>query len=271
MFAIGTILVSKYFANVHLDTDAVLYGSIEFSNFDRLIVGERDLGPQSLWVMGVLLAVNLLFIGLFYKELKLTTFDAALAAAMGFSPALAHYTLMSLLSLTTVGAFTSVGAILVIALIVVPAATAYLLTDRLAWMLALSAGIGALSAYVGYKAALEFDVSISGSIVSATGALFLLALFCSPSQGMAAKLWKRRRQREQFGIELLIVHLLNHRDREAGVESTRARLLDELAWPKAKVEATLQRAERRGLLARRGEALLLTDSGVRLASVAMER
>jgi hypothetical protein len=138
-------------------------------------------------------------------------------------------------------------------------------------MLALSAGIGAASAVIGYKAAIEFDVSISGSIVSATGAFFLLALLLSPSQGMAAKLWKRRRQREQFGIELLIVHLLNHGDREAGAGSTRTRLLDELAWPRAKVEATLQRAERRGLLSRRGEALALTDSGVRVASAAMQR
>jgi manganese/zinc/iron transport system permease protein len=143
MFALGVVLVSKFFADVHLDTDAILYGNIEFSAFDILYLGDRELGPQSLWVMGALCALNLSFLGLFYKELKLTTFDPGLAAALGFSPLLMHYATMTVLSITTVGAFTAVGAILVVALVIVPAATAYLLTDRLAVMIGLSVVIGA--------------------------------------------------------------------------------------------------------------------------------
>ncbi len=80
---------------------------------------------------GCVLLVDLLFVLILYKELKLSTFDAGLAATLGFSPVLLHYLLMSAVSVTVVGAFESVGAILVVAMLVVPPATAYLLTERL--------------------------------------------------------------------------------------------------------------------------------------------
>jgi manganese/zinc/iron transport system permease protein len=132
MFALGTVLVTSQYADIHLDADAILFGSIEFVAFDTLEIGGRDLGPQSIWVMSFLCLINVLFIGIFYKELKLTTFDPGLAAALGFSPVLIHYARMYILSMTSVGAFSAVGAVLVVALVIVPAATAYLLTDRLA-------------------------------------------------------------------------------------------------------------------------------------------
>jgi manganese/zinc/iron transport system permease protein len=153
MFALGTFLVSKYFANVHLDSDAILYGNIEFAAQDVLFVGSSNLGPLSIWIMSALCVMNAAFVGLFYKELKLSTFDAGLAASLGFAPVVLHYALMTVVSITAVGAFTAVGAILTVALFIVPAATAYLLTDRLPVMIGLSIGVGALSAVSGYFAA----------------------------------------------------------------------------------------------------------------------
>jgi manganese/zinc/iron transport system permease protein len=150
MFALGVFLVARYFANLHVDTDAVLYGEIALAPFDTLLIGGRDLGPQSLWVMGGLTLLNLAFILLFYKELKLATFDPGLAATLGFAPVALHYGLMTLVALTTVGAFTAVGAILVVALLIVPAATAYLLTDRLPVMIGLTLLVGAVSGAVGF-------------------------------------------------------------------------------------------------------------------------
>ncbi|MCO5218102.1 MAG: metal ABC transporter permease [Thermomicrobiales bacterium] len=186
MFALGTILISRYFANVHLDTDAILYGNIEFSAFERLVWSGRDLGPQSLWVMSILLVINITTLTLLYKELKISTFDPELAQSLGFSPVLIHYLLMLLLSVTTVGAFTAVGAILVVALVIVPAATAYLLTDRLIEMMAGSALIGALAAIGGYWLAMGIDSSIAGGIVTMAGAFFGLALlFAKPGFGGA--------------------------------------------------------------------------------------
>jgi manganese/zinc/iron transport system permease protein len=268
--ALGTVLVSKFFANVHLDTDAVLYGNIEFSNFERLIIGGRDMGPQSLWIMSTLLVLNLLFLGFFYKELKVTTFDAALSASLGFSPVILHYALMAILSMTTVGAFTAVGAILVIALIVVPAATAYLLTDRLAVMIGLSVVIGALSAVAGYQLAIELDASISGSIVTMTGVGFLLALLFSPSQGMIAKFVRRRSQSAQFALELLLVHLFDHQANAR--RARRSQLAADLAWPVSKVESLLRLGTRRGLLSSgNDEEVALTPRGVDVAQGALAR
>jgi len=131
LFSLGVILIARFAGNVHLDNDAVLLGELAFAPFDRFVVAGRDWGPKALFVMGGILFLNALFVGVFYKELKLSTFDAGLATALGFSPALIHYALMGLVSITAVGAFDAVGSILVVALMIAPPATAYLLTDRL--------------------------------------------------------------------------------------------------------------------------------------------
>ena len=124
LFSIGVILIAQYAGDVHLDTDAVLLGQLPFVPFDRLVIGGVDLGPRTAWVAGTMLVVNGAFVALFYKELKLVTFDAALGAAFGFAPVALHYALMSLVSLTAVSAFDAAGSILVVAFIVGPAAAA---------------------------------------------------------------------------------------------------------------------------------------------------
>ena len=174
LFSVGVILISRYKRNVHLDMDAVLLGELAYAPLNRLTVLGIDLGPSALIVMGVILILNLVFISLFYKELKLVTFDIGLAATLGFAPTLIHYGLMTLVSITTVGAFDAVGSILVVALIAGPAATAYLMTDNLTRMLVLSAALGSINAVVGYLLAYQFDVSIAGTIASVTFFAFML-------------------------------------------------------------------------------------------------
>ncbi len=114
LFSIGVILISRGAGNVHLDTDAVLLGEIAFAPFERVILGGWDIGPQSAYVMGAILILNAAFIILFFKELKVSTFDAGLAASLGFAPAFIHYALMALVSITAVGAFDAVGSVLVV-------------------------------------------------------------------------------------------------------------------------------------------------------------
>jgi manganese/zinc/iron transport system permease protein len=126
-----------------------------------------------------------------------STFDAGLAAALGFAPALLHYALMTMVSITTVGAFSSVGAILSVALIIVPAATAYLLTDRLPWMMGLAVVIGAVAAVCGYFLAYFLDASIAGAIVTVAGIFFGLALLFSPSHGLISYMRRQRRDTPQ--------------------------------------------------------------------------
>lgn len=266
MFALGTFLVSKYFANVHLDTDAVLYGNIEFAAFDVFLLGGLNLGPQSLWVMGALCVLNLLFVGLFFKELKLATFDPGLAAALGFSPVLIHYALMVMVSITTVGAFTAVGAILVVGFMIVPAATAYLLTDDLRRMIVIAVLAGALSAAAGFLIAFALDASVAGAMASMAGVLFFLALLFSPLHGLVAKARRLQRQRAEVAMENLVVHLFNHEGEQGEEhEAEVAHLSSELRWTPSFAQRIIAAAKRRQLVAQTNGHLQLTADGRRLA------
>lgn len=187
LFAIGVILLSLYGGNVHLDVDHALMGEIAFIPWDTFEINELDFGPKAVWMLGFVLAINLILIILFYKEFKISAFDPEMALALGIPVTFFHYLQMTMLSLTTVASFDSVGAILVVAMLIVPAATAYLLTDRLIHMLWLSVAIGVLSAFIGYYSASILNVSISGAMATATGILFAIAFIFSPSQGLLGK------------------------------------------------------------------------------------
>ena len=144
LFSIAIILVSLYSGNAHLDVDTALLGEIAFAPFDRWIVNGTDLGPVSLWISLGVAVINLVLVMLFYKELQLSTFDPLLAGLFGFMPALIHYVLMTMVSLTVVASFQAVGAILVIGLMIGPAVIAYLWTDSVKAMLISSIIIGIL-------------------------------------------------------------------------------------------------------------------------------
>lgn len=199
LFAVGVIMISAYTGNAHIDTDCVLYGEITYVPFDTWTTAAGlNLGPRNVWVMGtvLLLVLGMIFIG--YKGLFLTTFDPAYAATLGISVAVWHYTLMGAVSLTTVAAFESVGAILVVAFLIAPAATAYLLTDHLPTMLVLSAVAGVLSSIGGYYLGVYLDGSISGAMTTVAGALFALAFLFSPKYGI---LFRSRRASMSLSID----------------------------------------------------------------------
>lgn len=197
LFAVGVVLISMYAGDVHLDLDHVLYGEIAYAPWDVLLIGGKSYGPVSAWMMGAIFLLDLLVIGLFYKEFKLCAFDPQMAAAVGINVAVMHYLLMGLVSVTTVGAFNSVGAILVVAMLIVPGATAYLLTERLGVMLVLSVVQGAVSSALGYWVAMQLDSSIAGAISTMSGALFALAFLFAPRQGLISRWAAQRRLRHQ--------------------------------------------------------------------------
>lgn len=198
LFSIAIILITRYAGDVHLDTDSVLLGELAFAPFDRVILFGHDIGTQAMYSMSIILVVLLLFIGLFYKELKLTSFDAMLAASLGFSPVLLHYALMSLVSVTAVGAFEAVGSILVVAFMVGPPVSAYLLTNRLSYMLGISAGLGALNSIIGFQLSMYFDASIAGMIAVVTGLTFLVVFVFSPKKGLIHMLQCRKKQQKSL-------------------------------------------------------------------------
>lgn len=193
LFAVGVVLVSLYARQVHLDQDAILYGEIAYVHWNLWEPGGVNMGPKAVWLLGFTLLVIAAVIGLFYKQFKLCAFDPALAAAIGIPVAIFHYLLMGLVSMATVSSFESVGAILVVGLLIIPASTAYLLTERLGVMIGLSVLAGIASTALGYYAAKAMDASIAGCIVCAAGVLFVLALLFSPSQGIIAKKLRLRK------------------------------------------------------------------------------
>jgi manganese/zinc/iron transport system permease protein len=206
MFAVGVILISMYAGQVDLDQECVLYGEIAYVPWDLwTLASGRSLGPRAVWILGFSLLFNAAWILLSWKELKLCAFDPELAASLGIPVAFFHYLLMGATSLTTVTAFESVGAILVVALIVGPPATAYLLTDRLGAMVALAVAIGVASAGLGFLLARVVDGSIAGAIAVVIGFLFALALLFSPSHGIVVRAWRLRQLGEQARREGLTV------------------------------------------------------------------
>lgn len=187
LFAVGIILISVFARDVHLDVEHALMGEIAFVPWNTWELAGMQMGPKAVWMLGTVLVINLILIGLFYKEIKLSSFDPQMAVALGIPVTFIHYLLMGMVSISAVASFDSVGAILVVAMLIAPGATAYLLTDRLSTMLWLSALIGVLSAFLGYYAAAYWNVSISGSMASAAGILFLLAFFLSPKHGLLSR------------------------------------------------------------------------------------
>lgn len=187
LFSGAIILVSLYSGNAHLDVDtALLGGEIAFAPFDRFIVNGTDLGPVSLWISLSVATINLLLVILFYKELKISTFDSLLAGLFGFTPILIHYVLMTMVSLTVVASFQAVGAILVIGLMIGPAVIAYLWTDSVKAMLIGSILIGIACAVIGTEIAFTMDVSIAGSIATTIGMGLIIAVIATPKTGYIA-------------------------------------------------------------------------------------
>ena len=188
LFALGVILISVFAGQVDLDQDCVLYGEIAYVPIDLWITGSGQImGPRVMYIMGAVFLMVLSFILIGYKELFLTTFDPKFAAATGVSVGLWHYLLMGAVSFTTVGAFESVGAILVVAFLIVPPATAYLLTEEFKKMMLITAGLGLIISFFGYYLAVWLDGSIAGAMSVVAGLLFGLAFLFSPQNGILMK------------------------------------------------------------------------------------
>lgn len=193
LFAVGVILLSVYGENVHLDVQHSLMGEIAFVPWNTAELFGTVIGPRAFWMLASVLIVNVLLIVFCYKEFKIASFDPEMAMAIGIPVLLIHYVQMGMLSLTTVASFDSVGAVLVVAMLIVPPAAAYLFTNRLSSMLIISACIGGLSAVLGYCFASWLNVSISGAMAVMTGIFFLLAFLFSPSQGLISKMLAARK------------------------------------------------------------------------------
>jgi manganese/zinc/iron transport system permease protein len=194
LFAIGLIMIVRAAENVDLDPGCVLYGAIELTPLATVTLFNTEV-PQAAVVLSGVLLLNGLFVLVFYKELKISSFDPALATTLGINATLMHYLLMILVAVTTVASFESIGSIIVIAMLIVPAATGHLLTDKLGAMIVVSLLVGAASAALGHYSAITVpewfgftDTTSAGMMAVAAGAIFSLALIFAPRHGLLSKL-----------------------------------------------------------------------------------
>ena len=267
LFSIGVIMIAKNANDVHLDIDAVLLGELAFAPFDRLLISGVDVGPKSLWIIGSILFITIVLLVAFFKELKLSTFDKGLAASLGFSPVIIHYGLMSVSSITTVGAFDAVGAILVVALMIAPAAAAYLLTTDLKKMLILSVVFAVFCAISGYWFAHWLDASIAGSITTMLGVLFLAVYLFAPSKGIIAVMYREKQQRTEVSLLTFLLHLKNHDDeRERHVNH----LNEHINWQKVRSKTVLDLALKNNLIRIDNKIVSLTTKGDEFTTQAID-
>ena len=267
LFSIGVIMIAKNANDVHLDVDAVLLGELAFAPFDRLLISGVDVGPKSLWIIGSILVITVGLLFAFFKELKVSTFDAGLAASLGFSPAVIHYGLMTVSSVTTVGAFDAVGAILVVALMIAPAATAYLLTNELKRMLIYAICFGVCSAISGYWLAHLLDASISGSITTMLGLLFLTVYLFAPNKGVIAVMYREKQQRTEVSLLTFLLHLKNHtEERERHVNH----LNEHINWQKVRSKTVLELALKNNMIQLEKNIVSLTEKGEDFTSQAID-
>lgn len=191
LFAIGVVLTAVYADKVDLDAECVLYGEIAFVPLEPMVsLAGLSIGPESLVRMAAVFCGVVLLVVFFYKELLVSSFDAGLARSLGINPTFAHYALMSVLSVVVVSAFESVGAILVIAMLILPGATASLLSKRLPVVHGLSVIHAALSAVLGTHLGIWLECSLGAAMVVAAAGLFGLVWIFSPEEGLIA-LWRR--------------------------------------------------------------------------------
>jgi len=299
LFAIGLIMIVRAADHVDLDPDCVLYGAVElapmyttdgfsvnYDSFDvlgmqapmlRLVESDWGLGvsiPVASLTLSALLMVICVFILVFYKELKITSFDPALASSLGINANVMHYALMALVAVTTVASFEIIGSILVIAMLIVPAAAAHLLTERLPMMLIISVVIAVLSAGLGHLAAIGIppmfgytDTSTAGMMATIAGVLFVVVLFLAPRHGIVSKALHRFTLRLRIISEDLLGLVYRHeesasRDMALNIRAA-AEALGTSPWL---VRLAMHRLRRRGRMRRPHGVVQLTDPGRREAA-----
>lgn len=190
MFSVGVILITAHARDIHLDPGCVLYGLVEFVSLYTVEVGGIEV-PAALVPLAISWAMTLAVVVGAWKELKLTAFDPGLAAAMGISAGLVHYVLMGLVALVTVTAFEAVGSILVVAMLIVPAVTGHMLSDRLLGMMLWAVVVAVVAAVLGYVGDLTWGTGMAGLMAVAAGAQFGLAALVAPRRGIISLAWNR--------------------------------------------------------------------------------
>jgi Mn-dependent DtxR family transcriptional regulator len=237
---------------VHIDLSSYLFG-------DVLGVSSGDI-TLSLIIMGIIVICIILF----YKQLLLSSFDPTMAMTIGISTTFIHYMLMTLLSMSIVAGLQSVGVILIIAMLITPPATAYLLSESLKKILILSALFGVISSVIGLYLSYHFNFASGASIVLVAVALFMIAFLFSPKDGVVTRLFRRRESTRLVLIEDVIklsYRFENEKDKTQLVD----KIANELGVTNGKVESAIRTLTDKQLIEGTNGKYRLTEEGKKYA------
>ncbi|MEW4487870.1 metal ABC transporter permease [Thalassoglobus sp. JC818] len=267
LFALGLIMIVRAADHVDLDPGCVLYGAIEMTPLDLVDIGGY-LIPRAVVTLSVVTVLNLLFVGLFWKELKISSFDSGLATTVGFSSRLIHYLLMILVAVTAVASFESVGNILVVAMLVVPASAAYMLTNRLLPMIFVSVILAVISAVTGHLSAIIVpgwfgfeSTTTAGMMAVSAGVILFLSIVFSPKSGVLIRFVRQRLLAWQILEEDVVAFLYRIEERELSIDHDFETLRSELLADFVSMKVVLHRlVSGSQLVVNQGE-YNLTDQG----------
>ena len=271
LFALGLVMIVQSADHVELDPDCVLFGAIELTPFQTVSLADGFSVPRVVVVMSITLVVNALFVGFFFKELNISSFDPALATTLGIPARLIHYMLMTLVAVTAVASFESVGNILVVAMFIVPPAAAYMLTDRLGVMIALSLVLAFASAATGHCAAITVpswfgfeSTSTSGMMAVVAGLLFAAAALLSPKHGVLIKAARLRLLALRILAEDMLSIMFRIDERTPGAATSKLDLQEFLLAGWITTGVVLREHCRRGNIQRLENGFQLTERGKRI-------
>lgn len=250
-FALGILLVSQL-KQVHIDLSSYLFGDVLGVSNDDIILST------------IIMVLIIASVVLFYKQLLITSFDPTMAMSIGISTAAVHYFLMSLLSMTIVTSLQSVGIVLLVAMLITPPATAYLLTEKMKPLLILSAGLGTLSGVTGLFLSYYFNFSSGASMVLVSVSFFALAFIFSPKEGILTKAI-RRRKKARFHLAEDIIKAIYKSDGIHEREKLTGIVSDDLGITPSKMNAISSQLIKLGLLKSDNGHIRLTDTGNALA------
>ncbi|MFW5695686.1 MAG: metal ABC transporter permease [Alkalispirochaeta sp.] len=262
LFAVGLILIEHVARDIDIHPEHVLMGAVELVPLHMVTVLGIEV-PRGVAVLVTILLIDVAVVVALFKELRIAIFDPDLATTLGINATFMHYLLMTLVAMTTVAAFEVVGSILVIAMLIVPGATAALLTRRLHSFIITSAGMAAVAAALGHVAAITIppwfgfeDTSTAGSMAVVLGALFFIAVLFAPERGIVAHGWNQLRLRmtinAQDALGLLARAAERHETREGALSVREFEAMDQSPFVRRrwKLITTLMVLRARGLVHR---------------------
>ena len=265
-FSIAVILITRYARNVHLDTEVVLIGEIILAPLHRINFLGLSL-PKALIQMSFVLLINIVFIAVFFRKLKISSFDPVYAGVAGIAGAGLYYVFMALVSFTAVSAFESVGAILTISFFISPAASAYLISKDLKITIFLAAVYAVVNSCIGYFLAVKFNVSMSGMCALVSGLTFMITIAVYPG-GIITKIIRYIKNNNRFSRELLILHIDNHTGKKNALgELGYSTIREHIAWSDSKLKYVLDKLIKKGYVYRAKErgVYSLTETGKKLS------